>query len=82
MRYLINAAVLVERVVVLAKRYSNGVGVRHVSRLRMQFALRCVPVLPHMHVAKETSHGLFRETCVLHLKSFLGRLLLRSMFGF
>ena len=32
----INAAVFIERVVVLAKRDSNGVGVRHVSRLRMQ----------------------------------------------
>ena len=82
MRYLFNAAVFIERVVVLAKRDSNGVGVRHVSRLRMQFALRFVPVLPHMHVAKEISHCLFRETCVFHLKSFLGKLLLRSMFGF
>ena len=81
MRSLINAAVFIERVVVLTKRDSNGVGVRHVSRLRMQFALQFFPVLPHMHVAKEISHGLFRETRVMHLKSLLGRLWLRSMFG-
>ena len=78
----INAAVLIKRLVVFAKRESKGVGVRHVSRLRMQFALRFFPVLPHMHDAKEISHRLFRETCVLHWKSFLGRLWLRSMIGF
>ena len=61
MRSLINAAVLIERVVVLAKRESKGVAVRHVSRLRMRVALRFVPVLRDMHVTKETSHCTFSE---------------------
>ena len=50
LRSLIDAAVFIERV-----------GVRHVSRLRVRVALRFVPVLPHMHVAKETSHCTFSE---------------------
>ena len=64
LRSLIDAAVLIERLVVLAKRESKGVGVRHVSLGLLhgvRFANRFFFSL--MHVPKERLPFVFFRKC-------------------